>query len=130
LVSEDVIRDPKKPLFFIIALLFVATSFGLHRLRGFRFLAVKFGFAACMILCLLALKRFHFFFVWRDASAYQFLTWLAVFPFLPDRPPRGPWWPAAKRTVRLFREDWRRKDDERLRAKILASVKPADTPQK
>jgi hypothetical protein len=121
--------DPRRALLFSVALSLLLVSYGLHCLRGRRFLPVKISFAACMILCLLTLDYFRIIVVWRDALVYEWLLAFAIMPFIPARPPLGPWWPAAKRTISMFRGDSREEDD-RFKAKILASVKPVGTPQK
>lgn len=128
-LTERFNRDPRRPLLFIVVLVFVLTSFGLHHLSGRRFLPLKFGFAGCIVLGLLALRYWHLVPLWGHNFVYVWASFLATMPFLPARPPLGPWWPAAKRTVRMFRGD-SREDDAEHAARILASFRQANTPQK
>jgi hypothetical protein len=127
-LSERFNRDPRRPLLFVILLLLLATSYGLHRLSGRRFLPVKAAFAVCMILSL-ALNYFYPLMASHNGLVGLWLFALAIAPFFPVRPPLGPWWPAAKRTIRMFRGD-SREDDAEHAAKILASFRQANTPQK
>jgi hypothetical protein len=127
--TERFNRDPRRLLLFIIVFAFVLTSFGLHHLSGRRFLPLKFGFVGCIVLGLLTLRYLHLVALWGQNFVYVWASCLAIAQFFPARPPLGPWWPAAKRTIRMLRGD-SREEDERFKAKILASVKPAGTPQK
>jgi predicted membrane metal-binding protein len=127
-VWERLFRDPRRPLLFTIGFLLLAASYGL-RLSSRQLLPVKIGFAVCMILCLPTLNYFDPLIVSREPLVYEWLLVLAIMPFFPVRPPLGPWWPAAKRTMHMFRGD-SREEDEQFKAQILASVKPAGTPQK
>jgi len=127
LVSRFAVQSPKRPLFFGVALLLLGICLYLCYLRGRRFLPIKIGFAACMILLSLGLYHSNVFPSY--SFPYSFLFYLAATPFFLARPPRGPWWPAAKRTVRMFRGD-SREDDAEHAAKILASFRQANTPQK
>jgi hypothetical protein len=124
LASRHAIPGPNKPQFLAVALLLLFISSCLRCLRGS--LPIKIGFAACVILCFLALERFRPPVAWDKTLVYEWLLWLAIIPFFPDRPS---WWAAIWRTIRRFRGGGR-EYDERLKAKILASVKPAGTPQK